>query len=389
MATTERLLERISGDRAAEILSELIKRRSQNPIETEEDVARFVVSFCGELGLETSLQEVLSGRPNAHAWLHDEPGPTLTFNTHLDTVPAGAGWSVDPFGGEVRSGKVFGRGAVDAKGPLASFLIALEALKSAGARLKGRLLLTAAADEEFASRGSRLAVEGLDCRYAVVGEPTGCRLGIAHRGSLRPVLVVGGVAAHSSRPDQGVNAIFESIGVLRNIERYGTTLSSRRHPLCGSATCTVTLISGGVKDNVIPDRCEFTIDRRMIPGESEEGAVREIEGILAEAVRENPELRVRIDRLLPTTGGPSETPMDDPLVQAALRVSKNVLGREPEIYGMSGACDMTHYRAIGASAIVLGPGDEEMCHKADEHVDARQLVDAARIYAAIALELLR
>ena len=389
MTVNEMVLSRIEGGRVAQILSDLIRRKSQNGIDAEEDVARYVVGFCRGVGLETELQEVLLGRPNAHAWLQDEPGPTLVFNTHMDTVPAGAGWSVDPFGGEIQDGKVFGRGAVDAKGPLASFLTAIEALKGSGVRLKGRLLLTGAADEEFASRGSRLAVKGLDCQYAVVGEPTACKLGIAHRGSLRPVVVVDGVAAHSSRPDQGVNSIFRATGALQAIERYGLGLSSRHHPLCGSPTCTVTLISGGIKDNMIPDRCEFTVDRRMVPGESEETAVGEIEAVLAEAARGDPELKVRIERLLPTTGGPSETPIDDPMVQAALRAATEVIGRQPETYGMSGACDMTHYRAIGASAIVVGPGDEGMCHKTDEYVEVQQLVDAARIYAAIAMELLR
>ncbi len=388
MTVTEGVLRRIEGGRAAQILSDLIQRKSQNPTDVEENVARYVVGFCAELGLETELQEVLPGRPNAHAWLQGDPGPTLVFNTHMDTVPAGPGWSMDPFKGEIRDGKVFGRGAVDAKGPLASFLTAIEALKSSDVRLKGRLLLTAAADEEFASRGSRLAVKGLDCRYAVVGEPTGCKLGIAHRGSLRPVAVVDGVAAHSSRPDQGVNAIFRATGALQDIERYGLSLSSKHHPLCGSPTCTVTLISGGIKDNMIPDHCEFTVDRRMIPGESEEAAIKEIEAVLAEAAEKDPQLRLRIERLLPTTGGPSETPIDDPMVQAALRVATSALGRQPETYGMSGACDMTHYRSIGASAIVIGPGDEGMCHKTDEYVEVQQLVDAARIYAAVAIELL-
>jgi acetylornithine deacetylase/succinyl-diaminopimelate desuccinylase-like protein len=163
---------------------------------------------------------------------------------------------------------------------------------------------------------------------------------------------------------------------------------SKKHHLCGSPTCTVTLISGGIKDNMIPDRCEITVDRRMIPGETEEVVVREVEATLAKARQRDPDLKVAIDRLLPTTGAPSEVPGDDPLVQAARRAVVRVLGQEPEMRGRSGACDMTHFRSIGASALITGPGSGSLAHKPDEYIEVRELVRGAQVYVGIALELI-
>lgn len=389
MADLNSVLEKIEGTRVASILSDLVQIPSDSPAVSEAKVARYVADFCSALGMETHLQEVLTGRPNVLAWLRGtEPGPTLVFNTHMDTVPAGSGWAEDPTGGVIKNGRVYGRGSADAKGALAGFLAALEALKSQGTELRGRILLATVVDEETASAGARELVKGLKCEYAIVGEPTLGRVAIAHRGSLRPILAVEGVSAHSSRPQEGINAIFRAAGVLKDIERYSFSLSEREHALCGAPTCAVTLISGGIKDNMIPDRCEITVDRRMVPGETEETALREIEEVLAQAKNKDPQLRVKVDRLLPTTGSPSETLRDDLLVETALRVGRRVLHREPDVYGMSVACDMTHFRSIGASVVVIGPGWEGVAHKPDEYVEITQLQDAARIYCGIALDLL-
>jgi acetylornithine deacetylase/succinyl-diaminopimelate desuccinylase family protein len=378
---------RLETGRCARILSELVRARSQNPVDGEAEVAAYVARFLTGLGLEVETPDVFPGRPNVVGRLRGAGGgPMLAFNTHMDTVPEGNGWTREPFGGEVVDGALYGRGSVDAKGPLAAFLAAIEAIVASGTRLRGDLVMTAVADEETCSTGARRLCPALGADLAIVGEPTKLRVGIAHRGSLRPIIAVTGRTAHSSRPDEGVNAVYRAVPVLRALEAYGSSLGSRpAHPLCGTPTAAVTLISGGVKENVIPGRCEITLDRRMVPGETEGSALGEVEDVLARVRGENPGLEVAIERTIPTTGPPSELDRDHPLVGVALEAASRALGEPGRVHGLSGACDMTHFRAAGVPCVVMGPGDESQAHQPDEHMDVEQLRRGAHVYALAAI----
>lgn len=378
---------RLDTARCAAILRELVRTRSQNPQDGEGAVAAYVARFLTGLGLEVETPDVFPGRPNVIGRLRGAGGgPVLAFNTHMDTVPEGNGWTREPFGGEVADGGLFGRGSVDAKGPLAAFLAAIEAIVGSGTRLRGDLVMTAVADEETCSTGARRLCPSLAADLAIVGEPTKLRVGIAHRGSFRPIIAVTGRTAHSSRPDEGVNAVYQAVPVIRALEAYGESLASRpAHPLCGTPTAAVTLISGGVKENVIPGRCEITLDRRMVPGETEEAALGEVEDVLERVRAENPGLQVAVERSIPTTGPPSELDRDHPLVAIALDATSRALGEPSHVHGLSGACDMTHFRAAGVPCVVMGPGDESQAHQPDERMDVDQLRRGAHAYALAAL----
>lgn len=381
----------LTYDRAAAILHDLVRTRSRNPIDGEEAVAAYVGGFLSGLGLEVTLPEVFPNRPNVLGVLRGAGGgPSLAFNTHMDTVPEGNGWEHEPFGGEIANGRLYGRGAVDAKGPLAAFLAAIEALVRSGTRLKGDLLMTAVADEETCSMGARRLVPTLKVDYAIVGEPTRLGVGIAHRGSLRPVIVVTGRTAHSSRPGEGVNAAYQAVPVLLALEAYAESLGERpSHRLCGTPSAAVTLLSAGVKENVIPGRCEIVLDRRMIPGETEETSLAEIQAVLAKVRAENPGLKVEIERTMPTTGSPSELEESHPLVGIVLRVAEQASGQPARVHGMTGACDMTHFRAAGIPCLVLGPGEESQAHQPDESMDLTQLHQCAHAYALAAVAICR
>lgn len=373
--------------RCAQILSELVCARSQNPVDGEGAVAAYVARFLGELGLEIDTPEVFPGRPNVIGRLRGTGGgPVMAWNTHMDTVPEGNGWTREPFGGEIAGGSLYGRGSVDAKGPLAAYLAAIEAIVASGTRLRGDVLMTAVADEEACSTGARQLCPSLSADLAIVGEPTKLRIGIAHRGSLRPIIAVTGRTAHSSRPDEGINAAYRAVPVIRALEAYGETLASRpAHPLCGTPTAAVTLISAGVKENVIPGRCEITLDRRMVPGETEEAALGEVEDVIERVRAENPGLQVTVERTIPTTGPPSELDPKHPLVGIALDAASRALGEPSRVHGLSGACDMTHFRAAGIPCVVMGPGDESQAHQPDEHIDVDELRRGAHAYALAAL----
>jgi acetylornithine deacetylase/succinyl-diaminopimelate desuccinylase family protein len=382
----ERVGAQLSEARTASILTDLVRSRSQNPQDGESAVATYVASFLERLGLEVSMQEVIAGRANVVGRLRGAGGgKTLAFNTHMDTVPQGTGWTHEPFGGEVVGRRLYGRGSADAKGPLAAFLSAVEAIVGSQTHLRGDLLVTGVVDEETGSAGARTLVPTLDADLALVGEPTSMQVAIAHRGSLRPVLAVNGRTAHSSRPEQGVNAIYQSIPVLEAFMEYAERIRDRSHPLCGSPSAAVTIMFAGVAENVIPGRCELTLDRRMIPGEVEAEVVAEIDAVLADVRRRRPDVEVEIDRFLATTGSASELDADHPLVAIALESSTAATGRQAAVVGLSGACDMTHFRARGVPCVVLGPGDGAQAHQPDEHIDVHELAQGAFAYALVAL----
>lgn len=383
--TARHVVSHLSVARTASILQDLVRVRSQNPVDGEGMVAQYVGVFLQRLGLEVAIQEVLPGRSNVIGRLRGSGGPVLAFNTHMDTVPEGNGWSRDPFGAEIVEGRLYGRGSVDAKGPLAAFLAAIEALVTADIRLSGDILMTAVVDEETSSSGARRLVPTIRADMAVIGEPTSLQVGIAHRGSLRPVLAVTGRTAHSSRPDQGVNAIYQSIPIIEAFRTYAESLKSRSHPLCGSPSAAITTMAAGIAENVIPGRCEMTLDRRLIPGEDESEVMAEINEVLEEVKRVRPDVQVQVERTIPTTGGPSELDLEHPLVKMALEASSQASRRPASVMGLSGACDMTHFSAHGIPCLVVGPGDSSQAHQPDEHMDTRELYDGAVTYSLLAL----
>ena len=379
----------VNEEEVSRLLSDLVRIDSTNPDNTEMEVAELVSDHLKESGCEVEFQEVLSGRPNVIGRLTGSKGsPRLAFNTHMDVVPAGKGWTVEPFGGEIRDGGVYGRGATDAKGSLASMLHAIRAISRSGVKLQGEVVMTAVADEEFCSRGARKLVENFQADYGIVGEPSGCQVVVAHRGSFRPVVMTKGKLAHSSRPDLGVNAIFSMARFILELEKYSKTLDERTHPLCGHPTCTVTLLSGGIKDNIIPDECEVVIDRRLVPGETEEEAESAIQEIIDRLSDSLPDFEARVDRHVPTTGGPAEIAIEHPLVIAARKASREVLGDDPEPTGKSGATDMNHFIRVGIPTIILGPGASDIAHQVDEFIESKQLSQASQVYCRLLPALL-
>ena len=379
----------MTRDEMVEALVGLIRLPSQNPGDGEARVAEAVAAACRRLSLEVETPEVQPGRPNVVARLRGgRPGPVVVLNTHLDTVPASAGWTDDPLAGVVRDGRVWGLGSGDAKGQLVAMLAAIEALVPRRVEMAGEVVLAAVVDEELGSLGARAVVQGLRADLAVIGEPTRLRVGIAHRGSLRPRLVVHGKSAHSSTPGLGINAIYKMRRVLEALEAYCDGLDARQHPLIGPPSGAVTLIQGGHKESAIPDRAEIVLDRRMVPGESQEGVLADLEGLLASLRAQDPELRVGIEGFLPTSGPPSETPADARLVGLAVEAVREVTGQPAQVYGAGFGCDMTHFRAIGAEAVILGPGDIDRAHKADEYLGIDELETGARVYAALLTRLL-
>jgi acetylornithine deacetylase/succinyl-diaminopimelate desuccinylase-like protein len=199
---------------------------------------------------------------------------------------------------------------------------------------------------------------------------------------LRPLLRVNGQTAHSSRPDLGINAIQKAGRLLALLDAEDRKLRDRNHDLVGPATLTVTRISGGIGDNIVPDSCEIVVDRRLLPGEEADVALAELQQLLTQAAREH-DIAAEVVRIR-TVSGAAETEVSSPIVQHSL-----VVNAQPAPAGFTGGCDLVHFRALGSDGVILGPGSLEQAHKPDEYVPKAELVQAAALYRDIALSMLR
>lgn len=370
-------------------LADLVAIRSENPPGREIEVAQYIRACLAPLGFEIALDEYKPGRVNVEAKLVNGPGPVFAFNTHMDVVPAGEGWTSDPFVLREADGRLFGRGACDCKGPLAAMLEAVRLLAADRASWSGTLLAVFVADEEIASEGARLyASRKPKIDFAVVGEPTSNTVYSAHKGSLRPLVRVHGVPAHSGSPHLGENAVYRAGELLALVaETHETDVRHRTHPLVGGASLTVTRIQGGHADNVLPGACDLLLDRRLVPGEDEAAVKADIAALLTEAHRRFG-LRAEILEWKPTTGGATETAPDRPIVQASLAACRAHGIADAGPFGFQGACDLVHFRSTGAEGVVIGPGSLSVAHKADEFVPVDEFELSALIYRDVAKAML-
>ena len=369
--------------RLAGLLERLVAIDTQNPPGGEAEAAALLAAELDAIGFATEIRPIADGRANVVARIDNGAGPCFAFNSHMDTVPVGGGWTSDPFHLTERDGKLFGRGACDAKGPLVAMVEAGRLLASQRDLWRGALVLMFVADEEINGGGSRaLAKQQPRPDLIVVGEPTNNAVCAAHKGCLRPLVRAKGKAAHSGRPELGVNAILAAGRLASLFDARDRELRARSHPLVGHASLTVTHIAGGIADNVVPDNCEIVLDRRLLPGETLDAALDDLQALLMRAKRDHGvEAEIATIR---TKAGPTETAVDDPLVRNAVAISRAHGVTFPQPGGLTGGCDLVHFHDAGAVGIVLGPGSLDVAHQPDEYVPKDDLARAALIYRDIA-----
>ena len=378
------------GARMKADLARLVAFNTENPPGRENEAARFLASLLQSDGFAVSVDEYKPGRVNIVARLENGAGPVFALNTHMDVVPAGEGWSSDPFRLRESGGNLYGRGACDAKGPLIAMIEAMRLLKAARSSWRGTVLGVFVADEEVASEGAkRYASTRPEIDFVVVGEPTSNSTVVAHKGSLRPRVRIHGVSAHSGTPDLGVNAIYHAARFVNLVEEHHTSIVRHRaHPIVGQASLTVTRANAGIADNVVPDHCDLLLDRRMVPGEHEDAVRSEFADLTAAAAMK---FGVRADILeyVATTGGATETALDHPIVIASLAASRRHGAKVTTPQGFQGGCDLVHFRSVGAQGTVIGPGSLAVAHRPDEFVPVDEFIAASLIYRDVALDMLR
>lgn len=316
----------------------------------EERLADRIAEICLQAGVDARREgrNVLARR--------GEESPCLLLNAHLDTVPPTDGWSADPWKPRHADGRLIGLGANDAK---ASVVAMLEAFLTAPLARRGSLLFAGTCDEETGGEGLEKIAGALAFDAAVVGEPNDFAVAVSQKGLVKLRLVAQGRAGHAARPRLAENAIVRAAEDVLAIE---TLAFSVEDPLLGGPTAAVTIVRGGGRSNVIPDRCELVVDARTIPGFDNARMI--------EAIREavSSEVEVLSARLRPVAGDPS---------WSIARAAQAALPGRP-VTGFPSVSDLAHLS--GTPAIVFGPGTPDQSHRADESIAIDALRPAPETY---------
>jgi acetylornithine deacetylase/succinyl-diaminopimelate desuccinylase family protein len=380
-----------------ELTREMVRIPSENPPGNERAISEFVREKLDALGFEVESVEGKSNRVNILGSLRGEGNSkNFLFNGHYDTVPCGnlEFWTLDPFEGIFRDGCIFGRGSGDMKGAIASAIIAAQALGEAGITLDGNFLIHAVADEEYFGRyGTKYLCEKgyvtpQNVDMAVVGEGSvqdgiiGARTAVRGRQILN--IVVRGKSAHSSRPQDGVNAVLNMGTVLHAINRHEFQFPP--HPLLPAPTIAPgTMIKGGTKDNMIPELCEAICDVRVVPGMTIDGVLKEVNDIIARLKIKDQNLNVGISS--PLAKPPSEISSNEEIFQVAKEAVKDVVGSELKPIGTSGSNDTSWLTTLAKiPAMAFGPGGGNV-HGPNEWTSVKMLMDFSKIYGLMAMRI--
>ena len=337
------------------------------------------------------------------------PGPCVHFNGHIDVVDAGQGWTLDPFEGVVKDGRVWGRGACDMKGGLAAAVIAVEALIDSGLDLPGAIEVSGTADEESGGYGgvAYLAERGWFSKprvdHVIIPEPLNVdRVCIGHRGVWWAEIETRGRQAHGSMPFLGDSAIRHMNAVTERIERDLYPALARRQsdmPVvpdgARQSTLNINSIHGGQSEAftglpspLVADSCRMIIDRRFLIEESVDDVRAEVRDILETLTRERAGFSYVLKELFAVA--PTMADRNGPVATATARAVRKVLGREPQFICSPGTYDQKHVDRIGKlqDCIAYGPGVLDLAHQPDEWVGIDDMVASAKVMALAALALL-
>jgi len=356
-----------SSRSVAELTQALVRIPSVNPDGDpgtdrtgEQACAEYLDGFLRELGAEAALQEVHPGRPNIMARFPSAAAkPRLLFAPHTDTVSV-AGMTIDPFGGEIRGGKLYGRGASDTKGPMAAMLWAMRECREILPELTHEIWFAGLMGEEAGQDGAKALAARERFDFVVVGEPTGLEVVFKHKVDLTARVVATGRSAHSSCPERGENAILKLAGGLLSLETALTAyFAGVEDPILGHPTFSIGTIRGGTKFNIVPDHAEAVVDLRLLPAQWKNGEAHEVFEVMRAAC---PGLSV--EKIMGSEA--LDTDPDHPLI-AQLTAAGGRLA------GAAWFCDAAIFSAQGVPAVAVGPGSIAQAHTEDEFIEVADL----------------
>jgi succinyl-diaminopimelate desuccinylase len=404
------------ADEAVAFTADLVRIPTVNPPgDLYEDCARFIGGTLAGHGLAVEYHAA-EGRPEhttAHPRLNvigvrhgRSAHPLVHLSGHFDVVPAGDGWTVDPFGGEVRDGRVWGRGACDMKAGIAAAVFATEAIRRAGIELEGSIEISGTVDEEsggfagmaFLATEGRLAADRTDA--VIIPEPLGVdHICVGHRGVYWFEIETKGRIAHGSMPFQGANAIEHMAVLIDRMRRElwpRLALRTTAVPVVPAGarhgTLNINAIAGGqpvdgIQTPCVADRCRAVFDRRFLSEEGFDATRAEIVDLLEALALEVPAFEYALHDLMVVH--PTRTPEGAPVIGALDRALRRVLGRSGGTVISPGTYDHKHVARIAGitNCVAYGPGRLELAHQPDEYCEIGDLVSATKVLALALLEL--
>jgi len=379
------------------LLRELIQAPSYIGLPRQEEQAVAVLAkYFEKHEIEFSTTEVRPGRPNLSATVRGpKSGGHLILCGHTDTVAPNKIATMEPFGAEMRAGRIYGRGAVDMKGPVAAMAAALVALKNFCLLEKGQVTLAAVIDEEMESLGAEALIHSdIAADGAIIGEPTSNLIAIGHKGLEWIEIEFLGKATHGGTPEKGLNAISAAARFVRIVEEELTPqLQSRRHPILGVPTINMGTIRGGDQPSTVAARCTIQLDRRWVPAETIDQVFGELEEILASVRNALPGLKTELRRvpggMATMVHGPLEIAADHPLVRAAEKAREEIYDEASALTAFPAWTDAALLsREAKIPCLVCGPGDLSLAHSAEESIAVAEVEEAVKLYVLTAMYFL-
>jgi len=372
---------------AEELLNRLVACPSVNPdagpsggdIFGESRMVTLLAQIVGGWGGVISRADLGGGRQNFMAtWPGVDQRRSLLLEAHADTVAVDR-MTVPPFGPMVRDGKLYGRGACDTKGSMAAMLLAIRRVLDGQAKPPVTIHFASTADEEGGAAGAiRLLADGLRPSAAIVGEPTDLGVACAHKGACRFRITTHGRTAHSSVPNQGINAVELMAHIVTAIKHeMAVEMASQDGGTLGKPTICVTRITGGQAVNIVPGQCQIEVDRRCLAGENRTGLERQMRTLLARIINQCPGAGYELEvfQWYPALAADEAGPLASAMVQAC----ENVTGSGRRVV-VPYATNAGFFSEAGIPCVVFGPGSIKQAHTVDEYVELQQVVQASRVY---------
>lgn len=354
------------------IPSESSGQTKTDPAAPEQALVTHLASLCSSLDIDHETQTVLPGRTNFIARFPNPEKPKLLIVAHMDTVSA-SGMN-DPFAAKIDDGKIWGRGACDDKGPLGTALSTLIQLRLLRDRWRFDVTFAATIDEECSLNGAaalKKAVGSWDLCLCL--EPTSLKLVKAHKGVYRCRVTSLGKSVHSSTPELGQNAILGMVEIIDDLQLFSYRLSRHKDPELGRASLAVTQIKGGVSVNIIPDRCEISVDVRLLPKHQPQVIARTLQQIVGQ--------RGTVEELFTARG--VRTNIDNPWIRKFQQTLRET-NHSDEAVSAGYATDCSELQDNGP-CIIWGPGHITQAHQQDEHIEISQISAACQVLTSFLL----
>jgi len=368
----------MSANEAVSLTKSLLRFDTVNPPGRERECARFAGRLLEDWGFRVDYHEYDDARTSvvARAGGTDGRAP-LCLTGHIDTVALGAApWTRDAFAGETDGDRLYGRGSSDMKAGVAALLLAAKSFARRLAGTPGVVIVLTAGEEGGCIGSAHLARSPLLGRAGaiVVGEPTANQPYVGHKGSVKFRARFGGVSAHGSMPELGVNAVYKAARAIARLEAFD--FQAQAHPVMGAPTLNVGTVQGGDGINMVPDWASVGVDIRTVPGMDHAALLERLRGVLGE------DAQMEVISDLP----PVWTPPGQEWMQRVLEIcARHLGGARPQprtaTYMTDAANLLKAY--VGAPTVVLGPGEPQMAHQTDEYCSQERIRQAVAIYEAL------